>query len=306
MSKQDDDKQSVLIVEDEEMNVSILGDILSREFSIDVATSGKEALKRAAADSLPDLILLDVSMPDIDGYELCRQLSDDTKTKHIPIILITADPHENKEAYGLSLGAVDYIAKPFSVPVLVARVRTHLLLKRQRDQLSNMSVLDSLTGVFNRRKFDEHLNSEWRRACRSQTSLALVMIDIDQFKHFNDNYGHVAGDKCLKTIAERMLQNIQRSGDLLARYGGEEFVAVLPDTDRHDATVLAQKLCDAVAELNIEHEFSTVTDCVTISIGVAAVIPDIDMPVTSLIEAADSALYFAKDQGSNCVQVSMN
>ncbi|MCL6415675.1 diguanylate cyclase [Aestuariirhabdus sp. Z084] len=299
----DKDKQSVLIIEDEEMNIRILGQILSREFSIDVATSGKDALERAELDALPDLILLDVSVPDIDGYELCRQLSDNEKTSHIPIILITSESQEKQEAYGLSLGAVDYIVKPFSVPVLVARVRTHLQLKRQRDMLTDLTVHDSLTGVYNRRKLDECIQNELRRACRNQSSLALLMIDVDCFKAYNDHYGHMAGDRCLQRVAECLLENIQRSGDLLARYGGEEFVAVLPETDRHDATVLAQLLCDAVADLNIPHAHSSVADRVTISEGVAAMVPDIDMEASQLIDAADSALYKAKEAGRNSVQV---
>ncbi|RRJ82983.1 diguanylate cyclase domain-containing protein [Aestuariirhabdus litorea] len=297
------EKQSVLIIEDEEVNIRVLGQILSREFNIDVATCGRDALVRAEQDEMPDLILLDVTMPDIDGYELCRQLSDNEKTRHIPIILITSEDQEKQEAYGLSLGAVDYIVKPFSVPVLVARVRTHLQLKRQRDMLSDLSVHDSLTGLYNRRKFDGYIEAEWRRACRNQTSLALVMLDVDLFKAYNDHYGHMAGDRCLQRIADCLLANIQRSGDLLARYGGEEFVAVLPELDRHDATVLAQKLCDAVAALTVPHAASTVADHVTLSGGVAAMVPDIDMPSSQLIEAADSALYAAKKAGRDCVQV---
>ncbi|WP_426415126.1 diguanylate cyclase [Aestuariirhabdus sp. LZHN29] len=296
------ERQSVLIIEDEEMNIRILGQILSREFSIDVATCGKDALVRAEQDVLPDLILLDVTMPDIDGYELCRQLSDNEKTRHIPIILITTEDQERQEAYGLSLGAVDYIVKPFSIPVLVARVRTHLQLKHQRDVLTDLTVHDALTGVYNRRKFDDCIASECRRACRNQTSLALIMIDVDHFKAYNDHYGHLAGDRCLQRVADCLLEHIQRSGDLLARYGGEEFVAVLPETDHHDATVLAQKLCDAVAALNIPHAGSSLGR-ITISEGVAAMVPDIDMPVSELVGAADSALYSAKEAGRNCVQV---
>jgi PleD family two-component response regulator len=216
-------KQSVLIVDDMVSNIEILSGVLGSEYDVLFATSGKDALD-IAHDQTPDLILLDVVMPDMDGYEVCAKLKADEKTRDIPVIFVTAMDQEEDESKGLNAGVIDYITKPVRSSIVKARVRNHLELKRYRDLLKELSTVDGLTGIPNRRRFDEVLESEWRRARRNQTPLSLLLMDIDFFKAYNDHYGHVAGDDCLRQLAKGLAEIVRRPADLVARYGGEEFV----------------------------------------------------------------------------------
>ena len=223
-------KGRVLIVDDEKINCIVLISLLE-DYSTIIALNGEQAIQRALSDQPPDLILLDVNMPGLDGYEVCRLLKQNEKTKNIAIIFITVKATEAEEAKGLNLGAVDYISKPFSPAIVLARVANHMELKRQRDLLEHLHITDALTGIANRRRFDLSLAHEWKRVVRMKGCISLIMIDIDFFKQFNDNYGHAAGDECLKEVAVALDKACEREIDLLARYGGEEFVAVLPGTD---------------------------------------------------------------------------
>ena len=223
-------RQTVLIVDDAPANIEVLSEALSDEYEVLFATSGQDALD-VAAEQHPDLILLDVMMPEMDGYEVCTRLKGDTKTQTIPIIFVTAMDHEEEETKGLNVGAIDYLAKPIRPAIVRARVRNHLELKRYRDNLECLSSTDGLTGIANRRRFDEFLDREWLRARRCQTPLSLILMDIDLFKGYNDHYGHLAGDDCLRHLAREMTACLRRPTDLVARYGGEEFACLLPDTD---------------------------------------------------------------------------
>jgi diguanylate cyclase (GGDEF)-like protein len=290
--------QTILIVDDTPANIEILSSILGGEHQILFATSGQDALELVAGQT-PDLILLDVMMPEMDGYEVCRRLKADPRTHNVPVIFITSLSEEGDETRGLEVGAIDYIFKPIRAPIVKARVRNHLELKRYRDMLENLSAIDGLTGLANRRRFDERLAQEWLRGRRNQSPLSVCMMDLDFFKLFNDRYGHAAGDDCLRRVALALASTVRRPTDFVARYGGEEFVCVLPDTDAAGAAVLANRLRDSVAALGIPHAASTVARYVTISGGVAAVIPADDSTPTQLLEAADRLLYQAKKAGRN-------
>lgn len=297
-------KQSILIVDDEPMNIEILNETLGAEYEILFATHGQEAL-RIASDERPDLILLDVVMPDLDGYQVCTRLKADPKTRDITIIFVTARDQEEDEAKGLSIGAIDYLAKPIRSAIVRARVRNHLDLKRYRDYLEKLSSTDGLTGVANRRWLDEQLEREWRRARRKQTHLSLILMDIDFFKAYNDHYGHLAGDDCLRQIAQTLNKRTMRPGDLVARYGGEEFVCLLPDTRTEGALWVAKRIQEEVEGLNISHASSPAADHVTLSIGVSTLVPVVGQSPLDLIRRADELLYAAKQDGRNQIKTGL-
>lgn len=288
----------ILIVDDERLNIKVLNALLRADYEIMVATSGEEALKLAGSGK-PDLILLDVLMPGMDGYEVCRRLKTDPLTEPIPVIFITARSEAEDETMGFDLGAVDYITKPFNFSVIVARVRTHVRLKRQSDLLERLVRCDALTGIPNRRAFDETLSREWERCRRTASPLSLLMIDVDKFKQYNDHYGHGAGDECLRRVAAALAACARRPADLVARYGGEEFAAVLPETDAAGARETAERLIDAVRALALPHASSDAAQVVTISIGLATLVPAAGVALSTLAEAADAQLYQAKEAGRN-------
>jgi diguanylate cyclase (GGDEF)-like protein len=294
-------KSRVLVVDDSLLNIKLIGFALRGEHQILVATSGEEALKVAARDPQPHLILLDIVMPEMDGYEVLRRLRASAETKNIPVIFLTGRSEAEDEAAGLEMGAVDYITKPFNVPIVQARVRTHIELKHHRDFFENLSTFDGLTGLPNRRSLDQMLDREWRRGRRRGLPLTVVMIDVDYFKFFNDTYGHLAGDDCLKRVATALSLAVGRGGDHVCRYGGEEFAAVLPETDGEAALLVAEKLRAAIEALAIPHTGSKVIDLVTVSLGVATLVPSEAGALTDLLAKADRALYIAKREGRNRV-----
>lgn len=294
----------LLIVDDVKENLKILANGLSDQYQIQVADRGYKALELAKAAPQPDLILLDVMMPDLDGFEVCRLLKNDPKTHAIPVIFVTALDDPSEEAKGLDLGAVDFIAKPFNLPVIRSRVRSHLNLKVKTDMLEEMSHLDGLTHIANRRLLDERLLEEAKRHARNGQSLGLIMIDIDYFKAYNDHYGHGKGDECLLAVANALKEAVHRPSDLLARYGGEEFAVVLPDTDAEGVMQLADKMRRAVSDLNLNHHYSAAADHVTISAGAIASQIEDSHSVQDLLKHADLALYRAKKAGRNRVKLS--
>jgi len=296
-----DESSRVLIVDDERHNIKVLADFLRNEHRIMAAKSGKQAIEAVQGPNLPDLILLDIMMPGMDGYDVCRQLKADTRTMHIPVIFITALDASDDEARGFDVGAVDYIAKPFKPVIVKARVRTHIQLKRKTDLLERLALLDGLTEIPNRRCFDVTLEKELRRKKRDGSLLSLVILDIDYFKKYNDTYGHAAGDTCLRQVAGAMKECIKRGSDFAARYGGEEFAIILSGTDRNGAITIAEKVRHSVAALDIRHAASDVAGHVTVSLGVATVFEDRDVSPVDLINAADAALYQAKEMGRNRV-----
>lgn len=293
-----EDRPRVLIVDDERININLLNALLKADYKIMVATDGEQAIK-AAATGKPELILLDIVMPGIDGYEVCRRLKSMAATQTIPIIFITAMGDVENETMGFALGAVDYISKPFNSAVVKARVGVHMKLKRNGDMLENLASMDTLTEVPNRRAFDQTRAQEWARSLRDGLPLSFAMIDVDMFKQYNDNYGHGAGDECLVRIARALNSCVQRPGDFLARYGGEEFAAILVNTQPDGAQRMAENFHAAVAALQIPHAFSTAAPHVSISIGIATAIPGPQLSQEGLSEAADKMLYLAKASGRN-------
>ncbi len=293
-------KQKILIVDDAPIGVQLMAAILRDEYEIIVATNGLQALT-IAEEERPDLILLDVNMPLMDGYETCRRLKADPLTRHIPVIFVTAFDHEEEEAKGLELGAIDYLSKPFSTAIVRVRVKNHLRLKRQQDLLKRLSLRDGLTGVANRRSFDDRLDIEWRRAVRPGYPISLILLDIDFFKPYNDHYGHVEGDACLRRVAAVLDDTLKRIQDFFARYGGEEFVAILPRMDHPETLLMAEKMRAIVHSLAIPHEKSGASEYVTISLGCATGVPNRDGLPSELLESADKMLYKAKKAGRNRV-----
>lgn len=291
-------RPTILIVDDEISNIEIMNAILEDDYEICFATSGAQALETARR-ILPDLILLDILMPGMDGFELCRRLKNEALLTDVPVIFTTGLGDTEDEVRGLSLGAIDYVTKPVQPVVLRARVSNHIELKRLRDQLAAMAVTDALTGLSNRRGMEQTLYAETARLARTGDWLSVILLDIDFFKQFNDTYGHPAGDRCIAMIASALKRALKRSSDLSARYGGEEFACVLPEADPDAAMMAAKEIQVQIGSLNIPHEGSKVSTCVTISVGVATARCKPDMSPDKWITYADQQLYQSKAGGRN-------
>jgi len=267
-----------------------------------------------------DLILMDIVMPEVDGIEACQNIKKREWIADVPVIMVTATTEKDDLQRAFSAGAMDFIKKPLERVELLARVRSALRLKHEtarrkareiellevsrqlqaaNELLQSLSFLDGLTGIANRRHFDQELLQESRRAQRENTSLSLIMIDIDYFKAFNDTYGHLKGDDCLKIVASRLQKTLKRPGDFAARYGGEEFVVVLPNTDEVGAAIVAEELRANIEGSGIAHHNSLCADDVTVSLGVVTRLPEQDVSPEELILAADRALYRSKHEGRN-------
>ncbi len=299
----DQAKSRILIVDDERSNIQVLNAILQEEYDISVALNGEQALKRTLGEKKPDLILLDVQMSGMDGFEVCRRIVSNPETQDIPVIFITAMTNEKDEEKGFALGAVDYITKPFGPAVVLARIKAHLELKRKRDILKSLSTQDGLTGLANRRRLEDFFEFQWHGCVRSGEPISVIMADIDHFKLYNDHYGHTAGDDCLREVASTLASQVTRQTDLVARYGGEEFACVLPSTDFPGAMAVADKMRLAVQNLGIPHGFSSTAECITVSLGVATAYPKAHgLSSRELFQMADAALYAAKSGGRNRVE----
>lgn len=288
----------LLVVDDQPINIQMLYQIFHDHYDVFMATDGQEALAFCHRNP-PDLILLDVVMPDMDGLEVCRRLKGDEATADIPVLFITAQTTLEDETKAFEVGGVDFITKPVVPATVRARVKTHLALKEQGDLLRALVFIDGLTGVANRRRFDESLLAEWRRCARSKVPLTLLMIDIDYFKRYNDHYGHQAGDACLQAVAATLKRGFGRSHDLVARYGGEEFVCLMPECDVVAGQTKAEELRQAILNLAIPHAASPTKEIVTISTGIATIVPTDGQAPEGFLEIADKALYLAKSTGRN-------
>ena len=291
----EDSTASLLLVDDDPAVVEGLGRLLSDLGRLRFAMTGAEAM-RLIDEAPPDLVLLDVELPDISGFEVCRRLKAQPALAELPVIFVTSHDSPVDELRGLSLGAVDFIHKPPRGPLVHARVRSHLRMKRMADALRRAADTDGLTGTANRRRFDEVLAREWARAMRSGQPLALLMADVDHFKAYNDQLGHVQGDHCLREVACAMAGVVRRPADLLARYGGEEFALLLPDTELRGAEGVALSAIQAVQALGLPHPAPGTGPLVSVSIGVCAGHPASVDP-RLLVHQADRALYRAKAAG---------
>lgn len=291
---------TILIVDDQRSNIVVLSNILRPSYTVIAAKDGPAAIE-IAKTMKPDLILLDIVMPGMSGFEVLTELKNSDDTMHIPVIFVTGMDSDESEAKGLRLGAVDYITKPFHNTIVQLRVKTQLKILEQIHTIEHLGMIDALTNIPNRRSFDNQLKIEWNRETRNQTSLGIMMLDIDNFKQINDTYGHPHGDEVLKAVADVISQSMRRSCDFTARWGGEEFAVLVPDTDLADVMALAEQIRVGVQNVTIPYDDQTDTN-VTISIGVFVTTPTVDMAIEDFCAYADKALYLAKNSGKNVVK----
>ncbi len=318
----------VLLVDDQAIVAEAVRRALAEEEDIDFhyCSSSDDAVE-SAIQTRPTVILQDLVMPGTDGLALVRAYRNHPATRDVPIIVLSTKEEPSVKSAAFAAGANDYLVKLPDRIELAARIRYHSrsyvnlvqrdeayrALRQSQQQLleANLELRrlthsDGLTGLSNRRYLDEYLSAEWRRGARDQTELAMLMIDVDNFKLYNDTYGHVAGDDVLRQLASTLEKSVGRSGDLVARFGGEEFAVVLPGTGGGGARLLAEKIRRDVELLRLPHRASTNGQCVTVSIGAATLVPSHGTPITALIEAADSALYQAKRDGRNRVALAVS
>ena len=292
-------KPTILVVDDMTTTLLLLHDLLKDTYEVKIAKSGTKALEILESPNDIDLILLDIEMPDINGYDVCKRIKNNETIKNIPIIFITGRTSQEDEEYGLNLGAIDYITKPFNKAIVKLRIKNYLDLKIKNDMLEKLSMYDGLTNIRNRRFFDETFEKTFSEIKRDKKSLAVLMIDIDFFKPYNDNYGHGQGDETLRKVAKALEKTIKRASDFVARYGGEEFVILLKDINKDGVEAVANNLLNAIRELKITHEFSKIENYVTVSIGASFYNSSSDITKLELLLKADEALYNVKNSGRN-------
>jgi diguanylate cyclase (GGDEF)-like protein len=288
-------KQSLLIVDDQPFNIQLLQHIFAAHYQVFTATNSDSAIDLCRANQ-PDLVLLNVDMPVLNGYDVCRQLKTDPSTSHIPVVFITTLLNEKVELRGLDAGAVDFITKPLNARVILARVKTHITMKRQTELLKKMAFVDGMTGLYNRRFFDDRVESEFHRSRRTGSFLSILLVDVDDFNHYNEQYGHQKGDDSLRRIADRIKKSCRRPADFVARFDGAKLACMLPDTPVNNALPFAQYLERQVRDLAIEHINSTVNKVVTISLGVVSRNNGVGQS-GALVSLAEAALQRAKEQG---------
>ena len=291
--------EKILIVDDSSTQALQLKSILDDDYDITVAHTAEEGLSHASTEDF-SLILLDVVMPGMDGFTLLKKLQEEIITQSVPVILITSLSDIQHEQLGLTLGAVDYISKPFHPLIVKARVNTHIKLYRYRKQVEHQSMTDQLTGIANRRQHDCYSIIKWNEAIRLKVPFSVCMFDIDYFKVYNDTFGHPAGDKVLASVANVISSHLQRSTDFVARYGGEEFVAFFLGDSASSAFEYLKKIRKAVEELHIPHNPSK-SQWVTISIGGITLVPQRENSYEVYLKLADTMLYDAKKLGRNRV-----
>ncbi|GAC35179.1 two-component system, cell cycle response regulator [Paraglaciecola polaris LMG 21857] len=289
-------RANILIVDDEPINIHILSNSLTEIYNVFAVTSGTEAIDFCLRTP-PELVLMDMDMPGVDGLAACLALKECSETKDIPVMFITGHGDSGAEDRCWNAGGVDFLTKPVNVNTLKHRIKSHLALKLVTDELRRMAYQDGLTQVSNRRYFDEYLARQKKLNQRSGHSLALLMFDIDFFKSFNDHYGHLAGDDCLKLVAKALTDSVVRPADFVARFGGEEFTIVLPDTDLSGAISVAEKIQTEIAMLEVNH-IGSPFGMVTGSIGIA-VSDNTSAEQGDLVDSADKRLYLAKTTGRN-------
>lgn len=291
-------ESTILIIDDHADTIHLLSGMLRGQARVLFATNGMAGLEIARAQR-PQLILLDVQMKSMDGFEVCRRILADPDLRHCPVIFVTANSGMDSEIACLDAGAVDFITKPLSGPVVQARVRTHLRLQAALAGLETLANKDGLTGLHNRRYFDEQFAQEVARHRRQGAALGVALIDVDHFKLYNDHNGHQQGDECLRAVARALAQCTRRPGEVVARYGGEEFAVLLPNSCEQDLLRYGAWACGQVAGLQLAHAASPVAPHVTISVGLCAMAPATGDSALLQLELADRALYEAKRGGRN-------
>jgi diguanylate cyclase (GGDEF)-like protein len=317
------DPPLILVVDDDQLMRQVLRRVMEKDgYQVVEAADGEQGLD-AYKRLKPNIVLLDALMPVMDGFACCTQLQrlicdsslDDHPLEEIntlngasrtPVLMITGLNDEDSVDRAFAVGATDYVTKPIHFPVLRQRVRRliqqsqlYQQLELANRELQRLAALDGLTGLANRRRFDEYLDGEWQRMAREKLPMSLILADIDYFKKYNDTYGHQAGDACLRRVADALRFCARRSVDLVARYGGEEFAVILPNTTTVGASLVAEEIRVVVNTLEIAHVQSAVSQHVTLSLGIASINPTPNTSPTILIAAADAALYKAKAAGRN-------
>ena len=293
-------KNSILIVDDENANLKVLTHILGKDYTIYTATNGKSAIEKAK-EYKPDLILLDILMPEMDGYATLAELKKSVDVRQTPVIFITGLDRDEDEEKGLSLEAADYITKPLRAMIVKLRVHNQMQIINQMHTIERLSMTDQLTNIPNRRSFDERLRLEWKLASREQTQISLLMMDIDNFKVVNDTYGHQQGDIVLQTVARIFPASFKRPSDFAARWGGEEFIVLLPNTPLEGALDVAEKIRKDIEGIEILYTDGSYIK-ITVSIGVCTQVPTIDSSLDAFLSNVDKALYKAKNDGRNRVE----
>ena len=291
----------ICLVDDNMTSLTIARDMLKSSYKVYPSPSAAKFFE-LIENVTPDLILMDVDMPQMNGYEAVKVLKEDERFKDIPVIFLTAKDDEESELKGFELGAVDYITKPFHPSIIKARITTHLTIVEQRRIIEKISLTDTLTKIPNRRNFDKHMDSEWKRAIREELSIGMIMIDADHFKNFNDNYGHQQGDVALQTLAHVISTSIRRGSDFAARWGGEEFTVLLPNTEADGVLRVAENIRKNVEKVIIPRvDDASLGLNITISVGGVAEIPTATSSMEDFIKKSDEALYKAKESGRNRV-----
>lgn len=295
-------KNTILIIDSIPADLRKLGKLVQSQGKVLFATSGEAGLFMAVQRK-PDLIIINTCLADIDGLQVCQRLKEVRETADIAVIMIAEHYSAECEVAALEAGALDFMSKPFSDSVVQARIKVYLSLSQHRNLLQTLAEKDGLTEVYNRRYFTEQGRVELKRHCRQQQPLALALLDIDYFKPYNDAYGHWQGDLCLREVAQAIAESTRRPGEFVARYGGEEFAVVLPNTNLHSAQKYGEWVCEQVLALAIPHAHSRTLPFITVSVGIAGVVPNSYTTFENLIIAADSALYLAKESGRNQYKV---
>lgn len=293
-------KEKILIVSFNDDNKSTFNELFQSEYRLDYVNDFRAVITHCLSFDAPDLVVIDCDKKNPRGFDICQNIKNQKTAHNIPIILLSEDRSTEQELKAFQIGATDFIAKPFSPAILNARARVLLQLKRTTDLLEQYARLDGLTEIANRREYERVMEIEWRRSIRNRRPVSLILLDVDHFKLYNDNYGHVRGDQCLIRVAKLIDQSIRKPPDMVARYGGEEFVVILPETDLIGATIVATTISDNLARLAIAHDYSPLSKRVTISQGVVSTIPLQGTSLKAFVNAADKALYQAKNNGRNC------
>ena len=287
----------VLIVDDQASSRLVMSTLLEDVARCDSVASAEEALEFCSR-TLPDLILMDVFMPDMDGHEACRHLANNPKTQHIPVVFVTASVSDEEQEKCWNAGGVDFVQKPVNATTLINRVKSHLAHKLKTDLLEQLIYTDRLTGCFNRHYLEESLPDIVRESDRTGTPLSIAIFDIDLFKQYNDKYGHIEGDTCLWKIAKALKGSLLRPMDRLIRVGGEEFLIILPGTHEEGAQTVCERILQTVSTEHIAHALSP-SGFLTVSAGAATYHPNSADMIDETMLAADKCLYLAKENGRN-------
>lgn len=299
------EKSKVLLVDDSPLIRKILSDMLENDYEVITSHSGLDGYEKAILQQ-PDIILLDVVMPELDGIETCKMIKKNKATEFIPIIFITSLDEAQDEMKGLEAGAIDYITKPFSEGIVKARIKNHLELKKHRDRLAFLSVYDELTTLYNRRWFDMVAQKQWNYAIAKKSYFSICIVEIDQFEMYNDDYGTYMGDECLKKVSKCIKDLMKEGNDIAARLRGKKFICLLPGADFDDITKAANRIHNEVLDLKIPFQYSTISDYISLSGGAGAIVPTETDDLNEFIKSVDELCYESRRAGGNRMKVLQN